>query len=177
MNLRTLTDEQVIQARQMCRDGATIREVGLKFGISVGLAHFMLIGKVYADIPGALARSEMRPMHLHADKSCGASGEKNASATISDLTASYIKAHLKENVSSTLLAKYFKTSRDVVRNIKRGLNWQHIKPHPKPPEVDWLAVRLRGLTFDEQKDAQKPIRLRGERLKEKLEEAKAGLRA
>jgi hypothetical protein len=128
----------------------------------------ILKGVTYKEIADPLALKEMRrrgpgkgqkhggcPLGFKREEGCQR-GERNGRATLNEVTVSYIKAHLSENVSQTWLAKTFKTTRNIVRDIARKRNWNYVKPHPNPPPI---------------KFAKKPIRLCGDRLQAKLNEA------
>jgi len=187
---RKLTDDKVIQARRMYRDGLPPLQIADFFGVSRDAAERAIFGLFYKHVPFPVLAAEKRkrnpsPFLEQAREKARIVnsghkrivGGKHHNAVTNEITVSYIKAHLLIGVSRCLLMRYFRVSKKIVDDIARGINWKHVKPHPKPPEVDWIAVQMRGLTYEEKIDALKPIRLRGARLKSKLGEKIDSLKA
>jgi hypothetical protein len=80
----------------------------------------------------------------------GPRGSRNGKAGLTNTKVGQIKAHLKEGVSRSLLAKYFKVSKRVIDRIASGIYWQHVKPAKKvipltllPDELP-IKIRLRN---------------------------------
>jgi hypothetical protein len=215
---RKLTDEQVIQARQMYREGSAVVDIAFRLGcnhVTLGKAVF---GQSYKEVSGAVAKNEIRsaadygslkgslhgrasldeedvvtirsllvkgetvkaiagrfgvslpvvgeirrgtswrhvgePLGLDPLRNRGnKKGENNGRATVTEEQVGHIKWHLGVGVAQCLLVKYFKTTKDVVRRIAQKLTWKHVKANPKTPQVDWVAVQFRGLTWDQRMES------------------------
>ncbi len=76
---------------------------------------------------------------------------------LSEIQISHVKWYLKCEIPATFIAKYFKVQPRIIHRIQRGLTHKHVKPKEGPP-ITHFSTRER------------PIRLRGERLKEKIRE-------
>ncbi len=156
---RKLTDEQVIQARQMYMEGRTCIEISRHFGFGILAISHALRGKTRNHLPGVIPRlSDTR------GKNCNkARGSQCRTTVLSESSVSHIKAHLKVGVPVILLAKYFKSPYNRIRQIACGLTWKHVKPHANPPPLILSPER------------ELPIRLRGRRLEKKLDDKMSSL--
>jgi DNA-binding CsgD family transcriptional regulator len=150
-----LDEEDVASIKNLLLSGLTLKEIANQFEVNESLISQIGSGKIWGHVGVPLNLEKTR------NGKKAPRGEKHWKAQLDELTVSYIKWHLSIGVACSLLAKYFKVSRSVITGIARGINWKHVKPSKSSPHRILAPER------------KIPIRLRGERLKSKIEEVKA----
>jgi len=144
-----LTEDSVLEMRGMAGRGMDAAAIAKKMGVPKGTAWRAITGRSWAHLRSAKTLSRKNP---------ASKGENNGRVKLTELQVSYIKWHLNVGVSCSLLSKYFKVARPTINSIFRSVNWKHVKPNPNAPPITEL------------RDPQRKITVRGERLKEKVQE-------
>ena len=142
-----LNEESVSRIKHRLLDGESKSVLAKEFLVSHSLIMEIARQKAWKNIGPTLPSNIVG----HRDN------RKNPWAKLDEVTVGYIKWHLNVGVAHCLLAIYFKVSVDTIGRIAREITWKNVKPKESPHRIHAPERKL-------------PIRLRGDRLKEKIKE-------
>ena len=118
---RKLTDEQVVNARQMYRDGATYSEIGASFGVSACSTQRLVQGVTYKNVTGFILDKERR-----CPKKASIRGSLHYHSVLDEDDVKAIKQKLSDGSTQNELAKEFCVSRGSISSISLGRSWAHV---------------------------------------------------
>ncbi len=115
---RKITDEQVIRARQMYRDGHILQNIGLVLGVCRQTVLNAIKGR-HDDIPGALTQEEMRSRG-------GGAGSLRLSSKLDEEAVIEIRRLLSQQKPCKDIAKLFGVHESTIVRISSGHTWKHV---------------------------------------------------